>query len=191
MKRVLPFTPNPPGETLEEELQARGWSQRDLAVILGRPLQMVNEIIAGKKAITAETAVSLSQALGISADYWLALESLYRLDLLRAKTNRNQEYSVQRRARLFSKAPVSELIRKGWLKTDLNDLDRTEKALCDFLGIPSLDDDPKAPFSARKAMRNEQHTAAQIVWACRVRNVASTKSAGRYSKDRLLRLVKD
>jgi len=42
----------PPGEFIREELEARGWTQGDLAHIMGRPLRLVNELIAGKKQIT-------------------------------------------------------------------------------------------------------------------------------------------
>ena len=44
--------PIPPGEILAEELEARGMTQRELAARLGRPAQVVNEIVNAKKAIT-------------------------------------------------------------------------------------------------------------------------------------------
>jgi HTH-type transcriptional regulator/antitoxin HigA len=75
---LRPFRPIRPGEILQEEIDARGWSQIDLAQVLARPVQAVNEIIAGKKAITPETAVALSKALGTSPEYWLNLESSLR-----------------------------------------------------------------------------------------------------------------
>ena len=69
----------PPGELLAEELEARGWTQTDLADILGRPHRLVNEIIAGKRRITPETAMGLAAALGTTAALWLNLESAYQL----------------------------------------------------------------------------------------------------------------
>lgn len=66
-----------PGEILKEELKAREWTQRDLAEILGRPFVLVNEIIAGKRGITPETAKELAAALGTSPEFWLNLESAY------------------------------------------------------------------------------------------------------------------
>jgi len=59
----------PPGEFLREEIEARGWSQSTLAKILGRTIQVVNEIINGKKAITSQTAVELAAAFGTSAEF--------------------------------------------------------------------------------------------------------------------------
>ena len=63
----------------QEELEARNWSQVDLAEIMGRPQRLISEIIQGKRAITAETAQQLSKALGTSAEFWLNLENMYRL----------------------------------------------------------------------------------------------------------------
>jgi addiction module HigA family antidote len=68
----------PPGEYIRDELEARGWTQVDLAFIIGRPLQTVNEIVAGRKAITPETARGLAEAFGTSAEVWMNLESVYR-----------------------------------------------------------------------------------------------------------------
>jgi len=70
----------PPGEYLAEEIEARGLSQKDLARQMGRPLNAINEIINGKKAITAETALQLEEAMPeIPARFWLNLETDYRL----------------------------------------------------------------------------------------------------------------
>lgn len=68
-----------PGEYISEELEARGWSQLDLAEILGRPPQAVNEIIKAKRAITPETARGLADAFGTSAHMWMNLQSAYDL----------------------------------------------------------------------------------------------------------------
>lgn len=81
MKTTLrPFRPIKPGEILEEELDARGWSPADFAYIVGRSSKEINEIIAGKKTITRAAAVAFSGTLGTSAEYWLNLEAAYRLD---------------------------------------------------------------------------------------------------------------
>jgi addiction module HigA family antidote len=65
----------PPGDFIRKELEARHWTQSDLAAVLGRPLPAVNEIINGKKRITAETAKALALAFGTSAELWLNLEN--------------------------------------------------------------------------------------------------------------------
>ncbi len=70
----------PPGEYLAEEMEARGISQKQLAKRMRRPLNAINEIIKGKKAITAETALQLHEVMPeIQARFWLNLEADYRL----------------------------------------------------------------------------------------------------------------
>ncbi len=70
----------PPGEYLAEEIGARGISQKELAMRMGRPVNAINEIINGKKSITAETALQLEAVVPeIPARFWLNLETDYRL----------------------------------------------------------------------------------------------------------------
>ena len=75
--------PIPPGEVLAEELAAWGMTRKELAAQLGRPTQAVDEIIRAEKAITPDTARDLEKVLGIATDFWLNLESTYRLTLAR------------------------------------------------------------------------------------------------------------
>ena len=82
--RLHSDTPIPPGEFLREHLEESGMSQAELARRLGRPRQAVNEIIRGKKAITAETALQLERVLSTPAHIWLGLELEYRLVLARS-----------------------------------------------------------------------------------------------------------
>lgn len=74
-----PDTAIHPGELLSEEIEARGLTQRGLAETMRRPVQAVNEICRGRKAITAQTALELESALGISARLWMGLQVDYDL----------------------------------------------------------------------------------------------------------------
>jgi HTH-type transcriptional regulator / antitoxin HigA len=79
LKDIRPAEAFPPGEYLRDELIARGWTQSQFAIIIGRPLQLVSEIINGRKRITEQTALEIGAALGTGARVWLNLESNYRL----------------------------------------------------------------------------------------------------------------
>ena len=69
-----------PGEYLAEEIEARNLTQRELAGKMGRPVNAINEIINGKKSITAETALQLEDVMPeIPARFWLNLETDYQL----------------------------------------------------------------------------------------------------------------
>ncbi|HDH06539.1 MAG TPA: helix-turn-helix domain-containing protein [Nitrospirae bacterium] len=79
-ERKRPFKPIQPGEVLGDELDSRGWTPGDFAEITGKPLQAINAIMVGKKAITSEIASLFSEAFGTSPELWLNLEDLYRKD---------------------------------------------------------------------------------------------------------------
>jgi HTH-type transcriptional regulator/antitoxin HigA len=69
----------PPGEFIRDELDVRGWTQGDLAKIMGRPETAINLIINDKRGITPETALELAGAFGTSPEFWLNLENAYKL----------------------------------------------------------------------------------------------------------------
>ncbi|HET6247972.1 MAG TPA: helix-turn-helix domain-containing protein [Tepidisphaeraceae bacterium] len=76
---LIPAEVFEPGEYLRDELEARGWTQGDFARIIGRPIQVVNEIVNGRKRITVETAKAIGLALDTGPELWLNLENTYRL----------------------------------------------------------------------------------------------------------------
>lgn len=72
-----------PGGLLAEEIEARGMTQRELAMRMGRPPQIVSGIVRGRTAITPRTAIDIERALGTPAHVWVGLEAQYRLALAR------------------------------------------------------------------------------------------------------------
>ena len=74
--------PVPPGEILTEEfLKPMGLSQNRLANDLGVPPRRINEIVHGKRRITADTALRLAKYFKMSPEFWLGLQMDYELDL--------------------------------------------------------------------------------------------------------------
>jgi HTH-type transcriptional regulator/antitoxin HigA len=78
-KNLQPAEVFHPGKYLRDELQARGWTQKQFAQIIDRPLQTINGIINGKVSITAATAKAIAAAFGTTADLWLSLQVSYDL----------------------------------------------------------------------------------------------------------------
>ena len=95
----------PPGEHLEEVLEEKGMSKRELAQRMGRPETKLNDIYTGKKRITEDTALQLEQVLGVPASIWLGLESEYRLTLAREEERQRQE---QQRGGAVQEGPSGE-----------------------------------------------------------------------------------
>lgn len=71
-----------PGEVLLEEfLLPMGISQNQLALAMRVPARRINEIVLGRRRITADTALRLARFFGMSAQFWLGLQLDYDLDV--------------------------------------------------------------------------------------------------------------
>ncbi len=74
-------TPIHPGLILADELLEIGISAAELARTLRVPANRISQIIAGKRYVTADTALRLARYFGMSPDFWLNLQKTYELDL--------------------------------------------------------------------------------------------------------------
>lgn len=157
----------PPGEFLREELEARGWSQTELAEIIGRPVRLINELIAGKKAITPETAIQLGDSLGTGPELWMNLESQYQLSRVRPTDG-----LIARRAKLYERFPVREMIRRGWIEATKS-IEVLEQQFLAFFGIDRLDAEIPFCHAAKKTDALDLPSMLQLAWLCRARHIAS------------------
>lgn len=74
-----------PGRLLRRELEARYLSANKLALDLGVPSGRITDILNGRRAITADTAVRLGRYFGNAAQFWLDLQSQYEIALVERK----------------------------------------------------------------------------------------------------------
>lgn len=165
-------------------LAERSWTQSDLASVLGRPLQAINEVIQGKKGITPEMAVALGVAFGNGGDFWMRAETEYRLSLVRQDVS-----DVSRRVKVYDYAPVKEMMRRQWIKTT-NDADEIESELCRFFGVSSLDDQPTFRVDTRRTDRVGTLNAAQRAWCFRAARLARALQSATYDESRIPELIR-
>lgn len=78
-----PIYPIHPGEILADELVELNKSSAELARELHVPANRISQLVAGKRAMTADTALRLEKWLGVSADFWMNLQKRYELDTAR------------------------------------------------------------------------------------------------------------
>lgn len=180
MNARVPAEVFPPGEFLREELEAREWSQQELADILDRPPRLISELIAGKRAITPETAKGLAEAFGTSPDYWMNLESQYQLSKVTVPND-----NVARKARLYTQFPVREMVRRGWVRAS-ESVEVLEQRFCEFFSIPNVDVAPQLCHNAKKTDANADTSPLQLAWLFRVRSIASQQVVPTYSKAKLV-----
>ena len=76
-----------PGEHLAEILEELGISQYRLAKTMGVPPIRINDIVRCRRSITADTALRIGQALGMTPEFWLNLQRMYDLDIALASTD--------------------------------------------------------------------------------------------------------
>jgi len=134
---ALDYAPDylvPPGEILEETLQARGIGKKAFAERIGRTPKFVSELIAGKAPLSPETAIALEHVLNTPASLWANLETNYRLRL----ASREEQVILAEQAGWAQRFPLTDLAKFGLIPRTTNPLDRV-RHLLDFLGVSSAE----------------------------------------------------
>ena len=90
------LSPIHPGEVLQEEfIKPMNLSQNRLAIDIGVDARRINEIVLGKRAITADTALRLSRFFGNSPQFWLGLQTQYDLDIAEDQLGKRLDREVR------------------------------------------------------------------------------------------------
>lgn len=95
MEQIDKLLPIHPGEVLLEEfLKPKELSQNALALAIHVPARRINEIVLGKRGITADTALRLGRYFNMSAKFWLGLQMDYDLDVAEDKLGERLEREI-------------------------------------------------------------------------------------------------
>lgn len=171
----------PPGEFILEEMEARGWTQIDLARILNMSAQKVNRIINGREPVSSDVARRLGAAFVKSPEYWLNIEmqwQLYRDDV------DSEETIISKRAEFYDLVPIAELERRGWIrKAEIND--EIEVELKDFFNVDCLSQIPEMAAAARSSVLNQTLSPAQQAWCRRSLQIAKLVQAAKYEESKI------
>ena len=158
-----PDVVSPPGETLLETLDAIEMSQSDLARRSGRPVKTINEIIKGKAAITADTALQPEKVLGIPATFWNNRERQYRESLARER----ERGALQEYVEWLKELPVTAMKRAGWTPDCKDKVEQVRQCLS-FFGVASPEQwrqfwsQPQAAY--RKSRTYQSDPGAVAAW---------------------------
>jgi HTH-type transcriptional regulator/antitoxin HigA len=175
------------GQAIKAEMEKRGWTQSDLAMVLGKHQPYINELAQDKRSITPEMAMALAAAFGNAPEFWLNLDSTYRLSLLEPNSE------IGRRSKILGLAPVKDMEKRGWIRPT-SSLDALETELCRFYNIESIDDRPKFHANARKSFETQNLNPAQAAWCIRAAKLATVIDAesfdGNNFKDAIPEIVK-
>lgn len=138
----------------------------------------MSEILAGKRAITPETAHEFAAALGTTPQYWMDLDTAFQLSRARPVGDR-----IARRARLRERFPVREMVKRGWVEATESE-EELERRVLQFFNISEIDQPVVFEHAARRNYA-ESLSSAQEAWLFRVHKLASALDVPKYSETRL------
>ncbi len=125
---------SPPGDTIADVLEERGWSQAEFAQRIDYTPKHVNQLLRGKAPIREETALRLERVLGSTARFWLQREAEYREALAR----RAEQAAMVRESTWLAELPLKEMVRFGWVQ-DCRDNAAAQVAEClRFFGVATV-----------------------------------------------------
>lgn len=159
----------------KEMMTGRGWTQSELAYVLGVTSATVNQVVNSKRPITPEMAKALSSAFDVPPETFAEMQA--RWSLFNAP---EPDAGIRERARAQSAYPLREMVKRGWI-ADPATGSGAHGELCRFFGVNSPD---AVSGLARAAKRTDgsEATGSQLAWLYRVRAIAREMPTPRYSK---------
>ncbi len=160
-----PFIIISTGEIIERHMERLGWNQSDLAEVMGVAAKTVNYLVNNKIPVTPEIALQLGSAFGKSAEFWMNVDSLYRL---RINENNNDSELIRMRAEMRTIMPVAEIRRKGWFLNDISckaGIKNEYRRLFNQDSVPTEFWSSKVNYYARQTRYDENYTSLYCkVW---------------------------
>lgn len=126
---------SPPGDTIKELLEERGWTRVELARRLDCSPKHVNELLHGEAAITADVAGRLARVLGSTSTFWMKLDASYRAEL---EENSRLNRLAQEAPGWLEELPVAWMEARGWIRKWPTLAEKTEELL-HFFQVSSVD----------------------------------------------------
>lgn len=152
-----------PGETLAETLEELGMTQKELAERSGRPLKTINEIVQGKAAVTADTALQLERVTGVPASFWNNAQRNYEAFLAREA----EAETLAEGLAWLETFPIKPLWKLGWVPKIPDPIEQL-RALLNFFGVAGvrewrqLWERPEVAF--HKSIAFDAHPMAVAAW---------------------------
>ncbi len=187
------FAPNwvsPPGDTIADLLEEKGWTQAEFAQRCGYTTKHASLLINGKASITEDTALKLERVLGSSARFWLVREAQYRETIAR----QNEFEALKAQAGWLKLLPLADMRKFGWIRKFTHKGQQVAECL-QFYGVSSVDAwqqryaEPLAAFKA--SSKFEKDGAAVYAWLRYGERRASEIECQPYDKKRFKAVLQE
>lgn len=178
------FSPDwisPPGDTILDLLEERGWKQTELAKRTGYSTKHISLLINGKAPITDDTAIKLERVIGGTAEFWLTREAQYREGHVRIA----ERASLKEESDWLKELPLQEMIRFGWVRAFTDKGEQVAECLR-FFGVAAVAlwkqqyGEPSAAF--RASDKFVKHSGAVTAWLRQGERRATTIKTGPYDR---------
>lgn len=175
----------PPGETLQEVLDDREMSQKELADRMGVTPKHINKIIKGTAAISHEISIKLEDVLGIKASFWNNLESKYQEDKARLESTSN----IEDEEKLLNFIPYNEIAKLGWVEETKIKLEKVVN-LRKFFGVASLNNISTIQHAAfRKSTKFETDPYVIATWLNKAELLAREVETLAYKRNNVEKVI--
>lgn len=195
MKEAGSWSPNwatHPGEHLAEHIEARGWSQAELARFADLTPKLVSTIISGRNPVTPETAIKLERVLGLKAEIWVGLQSNW--DLFQARAQERAAEAGAEAEAWVKQFPVKELQALGRLPRRA-DLAALVNGLLSLLKIGTIEAYPQKLASlCAQHRRSHAHASSPhhvAVWLMLGEEKARAMDVPAFDADRFAAAVRE
>lgn len=163
----------PPGETLQEILDDKMMSQKELSVRIGCSQKHINKVVKGTASITSDFAIKLEDVLGIKASFWLTMEANYQETLSRL----NAIPQMKEEEEILKRISYAELVKHGWIP-DAKEVIEQIKNLRSFFKVATLEVVPNIqPVAFRKATQYTAEDYAIAAWITKAEDKAKDVDA--------------
>lgn len=167
MVRSKSIVATPPGATIREQLVNRGMSQKEFATRMEMSEKHICNLLNGDVQLTFDMAVRLEMVLGVPAQFWSNLESIYRDKLVRIKIENEMEDDLM----LSKKMPYSEMAKQGWVPKTTVARERVINLRKHFevVKLSLIGDSRLNCIACRRMAGSEKADYALLAWAQRAK----------------------
>lgn len=176
-----------PGYFIREQMELRDWTQEELAEVTGFSQKHISELLNDKKPVSLDMARVLGEVFNTSPQYWMNLDTAYRLWVQSEKTEK--EAAADIKAQIYERMPIRDMVKKGWLPVTKS-AEELMDAVKSFWAWEKLDfsvmDRDLLPCLARRSSAYNQYNASYaLTWYQMARNKAAAIEAPPYRKENL------
>ena len=189
MVRSRSIIATPPGATIKEQLVDRGMSQKEFSERMDMSEKHISRLINGEVQLTPDMAVRLEMVLGVPAQFWSKLETIYREKLAKA----NIENAMDADIALVRKFPYREMAQNGWVP----EADTSEGKVFglrkhfEVVNLGLINSPYQPQIACRRLADTEKADYALLAWAQRAKVEARRIETNKISTDKLWNVLNE